>query len=168
MMARNESLSLRLLFTVSYLTQCLSWMFFVGYLTMIGPPTLAVIAVFPTELTFVSQYFLYLSLFISHNSWVAMGLIVWTGISGAILYPKLLQLYPSDGFENAKQRHAAYAGVLHSLFALSLAAILFVIATEALLGPIDATLDRVFGSRCDFLVASWKYCWNINWESLSH
>lgn len=168
MIAKHESLNLRLLFTASYLTQCLAWMFFIGYLTMIGPPTLAVVAVFPTELAFVSQYFLYLSLFLSHNSWIAMGLTIWTGVSGALLYPKLLKLTPVDGFENSKQRYAAYAAVLHSCFALSLVAILFVIATEALLGPIDTTLERVFGSRYDFLIASWKYCWSINWESLSH
>lgn len=165
---RNETEKLRLVFTFSYLTQCLSWIFLVGYLTLIGPPALAVIAIFPTELSFTSQYFLYLSIFIASNSWVAAGLILWTGFSGAYLYPRLLALFPVEGFESAKQRFEAYASTLHSLFALFLAFFVLTLATESLLGPIDPTVDALFGSRFEFLAASWHYCWQTNWESLCH
>ncbi len=149
----QEISRLRLLFTVIYAAQCVAWIFFVGYLTVVGPAALAVMVAFPVEISCITKYFLQLSLFLTHNPWITYGLILWTGITGAFLYPRVLKLFPVTGFDKPNKRLTAYTAVLHAGFSLCLVMLLTVIGTEALLGPIDCILEASFGSRLEFLEA---------------
>ena len=147
----QEVSRLRVLFTITYAFQCLAWIGFLGYLTIIGPPALAVMITFPVEISYLSSYFLQLSMFLTNNAWVTYGLIVWTSITSAILYPRLLEFFPANGFDRSSQRIMSYATILNACFSLCLAMLLMVIGTEALLGPIDCILEANFGSRIEFL-----------------
>ena len=152
---------LRLLFTTSYIVQCFTWIGFLVYLTIIGPPALAVMIAFPLEISCVSSYFLRLSIFLSNNSWVTYGLIGWTSLTSAILLPKLLRLFTIDAFNNSSKRFMAYASILNTCFSLCLAMFLMVVGSEALLGPIDCILELVFGSRLDFLELVLRYHFKV-------
>ena len=142
---------LKLLFTTTYIAQCFTWMSFLVYLAFIGPPTLAVMLVFPVEISWLTKYFLQLSIFLNDHSWITCGLIVWTSSTSALLLPKLLNLFTADKFSKPPQRFMAYASILNTCFSLCLGMFLIVVGSEALFGPIDCILEATFGSRLDFL-----------------
>jgi len=142
---------LRLLFTTTYAAQCFAWMSFLVYLALIGPPALAVMVAFPIEISCLTSYFLQLSMFLAHNPWITYGLILWTSLTGAILLPRLLRLFPENGFKGSSNQFMAYAAILNTSFSLCLALLLMVVGTEALLGPIDCILEISFGSRLEFI-----------------
>ncbi len=149
----QETSRLRLLFTFTYAIQCLAWISFVVYLTVVGPAALAVMVAFPVEISSITQYFLQLSVFLTNNPWITYGLVLWTGITGTFIYPRVAELFPANGFDSSAGRFSAYSAVLQTCFSLCLVMILTVIGTEALLGPIDAILEASFGSRLEFLEA---------------
>ena len=152
---------LRLLFTATYIAQCLTWIGFLVYLTIIGPPALAVMIAFPLEISCVSSYFLQLSIFLSSNLWITYGLIGWTSLTSTILLPKLLRLFTIGAFSNSSKRFMAYTSILNSCFSLCLAMFLIVVGSEALLGPIDCILELTFGSRLDFLELVLRYHFKV-------
>ncbi len=147
----HELSRLRLLFTTTYAAQCLAWISFIAYLTIIGPPALAVMIAFPVEISCLTNYFLQLSIFLTQNMWITYGLILWTGLTGAILFPRQLRLFSKDGFRSSTHRFIAYSAILSTSFSLCLALSLMVGGTEALMAPIDHILELSFGSRLEFL-----------------
>ena len=97
------------------------------------------------------QLFLTIIHVFAHNPWVTYGLILWTSLTGAILLPRLLRLFPENGFKSSANHFMAYAAILNTSFSLCLALLLMVVGTEALLGPIDCILEISFGSRLEFI-----------------